>query len=95
MTCKGQKMENIKSNTSPKGTSAQRGVPLFDSGWNPIIDGAMEKEGEKPEGLQREEAERLSAMCLGSLLVLGRGTRAGGGECLCGFVWIIIRVPGG
>lgn len=92
-------MENIKSNTSPKGTSARRGRPHFDSGWNPIIDGAMKKKGEKPVGLQREEAaaeaERLSAMCLGSLLVLGRGTRAGGGECLCGFVWIIIRVPGG
>lgn len=53
----------------------------------------------KPEGLQKEgaaaEPERLTAMCLGSLLVLGRGTRAGGGKCLCGFVWIIIRVPGG
>lgn len=58
------------------------------------------KRGQKePCGFHRNEAaaeaERLSAVCLGSVLVLGRGTRAGGGKCLCGFVWIIIRVLGG
>lgn len=31
-------------------------------------------------------------MCLGSVLVLGWGSWTEVGECLCGFVWIIIRV---
>lgn len=34
-------------------------------------------------------------MYLGSVLVLGWGSRAEVDKCLCGFVWIIIRVPCG
>lgn len=36
--------------------------------------------------------ERLSTMCLGSVLVLGWGSWAEVGKCSCGFVWIMIRV---